>query len=91
MIRIYNLSGVVVVALFFGCANVPAPIEGHFNKGVEHYDGQQYAKAIEEYVPMITPQIKAIEKPLITSPPKKNKAINANNVVTDVITVRDKV
>ncbi len=38
-----------MVALFFGCANVPAPIEGHFNKGVEHYDSQQYAKAIEEY------------------------------------------
>ena len=49
MIRIYNLSGIVVAALFFCCANVPAPIEGHFNKGVEHYDGQQYAKAIEEY------------------------------------------
>jgi tetratricopeptide (TPR) repeat protein len=39
----------MAAALFFGCANVPAPIEGHFNKGVEHYDSQQFAKAIEEY------------------------------------------
>ena len=35
--------------LFFGCSNVPAPIDSHFNKGVEHYDNQHYAKAIEEY------------------------------------------
>ncbi len=33
----------------FGCANVPAPIDSHFNKGVEHYDNQELAKAIEEY------------------------------------------
>ncbi len=49
MIIIRSLSGIVVAALFFGCANVPAPIDSHFNKGVEHYDSQQYAKAIEEY------------------------------------------
>lgn len=49
MIKIDKLAGVLIASLFFGCANVPAPIESHFNKGVEHYDSQQYAKAIEEY------------------------------------------
>jgi tetratricopeptide (TPR) repeat protein len=49
MIIIRSLSGVVMAALLFGCANVPAPIDSHFNKGVEHYDSQQYANAIEEY------------------------------------------
>lgn len=44
-----NLSGVIIAALFFGCANVPAPIESSYNKGVEHYDNREYAKAIEEY------------------------------------------
>ncbi len=48
MIKINN--GVIIAALFFfGCANVPAPIDSHFNKGVEHYDNQELAKAIEEY------------------------------------------
>ncbi len=37
------------VALLFGCANVPAPIDSHFNKGVEHYDNKKFAEAIEEY------------------------------------------
>ena len=49
MIKIENLAGFLLASLFFGCANVPAPIESHFNKGVDHYDSQQYAKAIEEY------------------------------------------
>jgi len=49
MIIIRSLSGIVMAALLFGCANVPAPIDSHFNKGVEHFDSQQYAKAIEEY------------------------------------------
>ncbi len=40
---------IMVTMLFFGCANVPAPIDSHFNKGVEHYDNQDMAKAIEEY------------------------------------------
>ena len=44
-----NLLNILVVMLFFGCSNVPAPIDSHFNKGVEHYDNQHYAKAIEEY------------------------------------------
>ena len=44
-----NLLNILVVMLFFGCSNVPAPIDSHFNKGVEHYDNQYYAKAIEEY------------------------------------------
>ena len=44
-----NIFGVFVAMLFFGCANVPAPIESHFNKGVDHYDKQEYATAIEEY------------------------------------------
>ncbi len=48
-INLVNLSVVLVTALFFGCANVPAPIEGNFNRGVEHYDNGQLAKAIEEY------------------------------------------
>ncbi len=39
----------IAALFFFGCANVPAPIENHFNKGVEHYDSQEYAKAVEEY------------------------------------------
>ena len=47
MIKI--ISRIIIAVLFFGCANVPAPIESHFNKGVEHYDSQEYAKAIEEY------------------------------------------
>ena len=49
MIRIDKLAGILVTSLLLGCANVPAPIESHFNKGVDHYDSQQYAKAIEEY------------------------------------------
>ncbi|MBT3184903.1 MAG: tetratricopeptide repeat protein [Nitrospina sp.] len=44
-----NFLNILVAILFFGCANVPAPINSHFNKGVEHYDNQDYAKAIEEY------------------------------------------
>ena len=44
-----NLMGVMVAMIFFGCANVPAPIDSHFNKGVEHYDNQEHAKAIEQY------------------------------------------
>jgi tetratricopeptide (TPR) repeat protein len=42
-------SLLLVVICFFGCSNVPAPIDGHFNKGVEFYDNQEHAKAIEEY------------------------------------------
>ena len=44
-----NILRVIVATLFFGCANVPAPIDSHFNKGVEHHDNQEMAKAIEEY------------------------------------------
>jgi tetratricopeptide (TPR) repeat protein len=44
-----NIFGILIALFFFGCANVPASIESHFNKGVEHYDKQQYAAAIEEY------------------------------------------
>jgi tetratricopeptide (TPR) repeat protein len=39
----------LVMIWFFGCANIPAPIDSHFNKGVEYYDNQEHAKAIEEY------------------------------------------
>lgn len=35
--------------LVFGCTNVPAPIDSHFNRGVEYYDNKELAKAIEEY------------------------------------------
>jgi tetratricopeptide (TPR) repeat protein len=47
--KLLNMMAVLVTAIFFGCANVPAPIDSHFNKGVEHYDNQELAKAIEEY------------------------------------------
>lgn len=36
-------------AFFPGCANIPAPIDSHFNRGVEHYDNRELAKAVEEY------------------------------------------
>ena len=42
---------------------------------------------IEEYVPTITPQIRANEKPLKISPPKKYIAVRANNVVIEVFNV----
>ena len=48
-INLSNICGVLAAMFFFGCANNPAPIESHFNKGVEHYDEQDYAAAIEEY------------------------------------------
>lgn len=41
--------GVLLAMLFGGCANVPASVESHFNKGVEHYDRKNFAAAIEEY------------------------------------------
>lgn len=37
------------IASILGCTNVPAPIDSHFNRGVEHYDNRELAKAIEEY------------------------------------------
>jgi hypothetical protein len=50
-----------------------------------------FAIYIEEYVPNITPKIIARENPLRISPPKKNIANNANNVVIEVINVLDNV
>ncbi|MBT5551045.1 MAG: tetratricopeptide repeat protein [Nitrospina sp.] len=47
--KLLNMMAVMVTAIFFGCANVPAPIDSHFNKGVELYDNKELAKAIEEY------------------------------------------
>jgi hypothetical protein len=41
----------------------------------------------EEYVPTITPTIKANIKPLITSPPKIKITNNTKNVVKDVLIV----
>jgi hypothetical protein len=41
----------------------------------------------EEYVPTITPIIKANIKPLITSPPKRKIINNTKNVVKDVLIV----
>lgn len=38
-----------MATLFFGCTNMPASIDSHFNKGVDHYDNRELAKAIEEY------------------------------------------
>ena len=46
---------------------------------------------MEEYVPIITPNIMAKEKPLSISPPNIKIENKANNVVTDVIKVLDKV
>ncbi len=46
---------------------------------------------IDEYVPIITPQIIALTNPLTTSPPKINKARSARSVVNEVIIVLDKV
>jgi hypothetical protein len=41
----------------------------------------------EEYVPTITPTIKANINPLITSPPKRKITSNTKNVVKDVLIV----
>ena len=49
------------------------------------------ATKIEENVPIKTPQIIANEKSANTAPPKKKIINKAINVVTDVITVLDKV
>ena len=46
---------------------------------------------MDEYVPNITPSIIAKENPFNTAPPKKKIENKANNVVTDVIIVLDKV
>ena len=46
---------------------------------------------MEEYVPIITPAIRAKEKPKSISPPNKINDIKTNNVVKDVISVLDKV
>ena len=46
---------------------------------------------IEEYVPTITPNIIANEKPFNIAPPNKNIDKRASKVVTDVIIVLDKV
>ena len=45
----------------------------------------------EEYVPTITPTIKANINPLITSPPNKKITNNTKNVVREVFTVLLKV
>ena len=49
------------------------------------------ATNIDEYVPIKTPNIIAKEKPLKISPPKINIENKANNVVTEVISVLDRV
>ena len=46
---------------------------------------------MEEYVPINTPHIIAIIKPLITFPPRTINAINAIKVVNDVIIVLERV
>jgi len=46
---------------------------------------------IDEYVPIITPKIKANENPFRTSPPNKKIAIKAKRVVIDVINVLERV
>ena len=49
------------------------------------------ATNIEEKVPINTPQIIAKAKSVNTAPPKKKIINNASKVVTEVITVLDKV
>ncbi|MBT5470079.1 MAG: tetratricopeptide repeat protein [Nitrospina sp.] len=51
MIKRYFKSFIFVLLAVFlsSCTNVPAPIDSHFNRGVEHYDNKDFAKAIEEY------------------------------------------
>ena len=45
----------------------------------------------DEYVPTITPTIKANINPLMTSPPKRKITSNTKNVVIDVLIVLLKV
>ncbi len=45
----YSIKLFLSGALLLGCTNVPAPIDSHFNRGVEYYDNKELAKAIEEY------------------------------------------
>ena len=52
---------------------------------------EETAIKIDEYVPIITPQIIAKAKSFNTAPPKKYITNNANKVVKDVITVRERV
>ena len=49
------------------------------------------AMKIEDKVPIITPNINANTKPLITSPPKMKIANRVTNVVPEVLIVRAKV
>jgi tetratricopeptide (TPR) repeat protein len=37
------------IILFFGCTNLPASIDSHFNGVIEPYDNKELAKVIEEY------------------------------------------
>ena len=49
------------------------------------------AMYIDEYVPIIIPIIKAIEKSFKVLPPHKHQARTTNNVNPDVISVLDRV
>lgn len=53
MLDIQKISAKIILCcqmvFFFGCTNVPAPIDSHFNRGVEHYGNKELARAIEEY------------------------------------------
>lgn len=40
---------VMLTVALSGCFNVPPPGESHYNKGVDLYDENKYAEAIEEY------------------------------------------
>ncbi len=39
----------LISLLFSACVVIPAPIESHFNRGVDYYDQGEYSKAIEQY------------------------------------------
>ena len=39
----------LTLSLMAACANVPAPVDGHFNRGVDLYDDGKLAGSIEEY------------------------------------------
>jgi len=53
--KFYKINFAKIAFLFFmcvwfsACVVVPAPIESHFNRGVDLYDQGEYSKAIEQY------------------------------------------
>ena len=46
---VFQISFLLAAGYLSGCIVVPAPIESHYNRGVEQYDKGNYAKSIEHY------------------------------------------